>query len=95
MRKHVMVRIGGGWDTFEHYITKHDPCRTTIGGMYFFFPYIFYSFSWMKKHIPDSMERLYIRNISMYRMLKKFRYMQSFLNLFLLIMMLAFFIIEM
>ena len=72
MRKHVMVRIGGGWDTFEHYITKHDPCRTTIGGMYFFFPYIFYSFSWMKKHIPDSMERLYLRNISMYRMFKKF-----------------------
>jgi len=33
MRKHVMVRIGGGWDTFEHYITKHDPCRTHIAGM--------------------------------------------------------------
>eukprot|EP00111_Clytia_hemisphaerica_P008901 TCONS_00025992-protein len=32
MRKHVMVRIGGGWDTFEHYITKHDPCRTTVAG---------------------------------------------------------------
>ena len=28
-----MVRIGGGWDTFEHYITKHDPCRTLIAGM--------------------------------------------------------------
>lgn len=32
MRKHVMVRIGGGWDTFDHYITKHDPCRTKIAG---------------------------------------------------------------
>ncbi|XP_065663391.1 uncharacterized protein LOC101236105 isoform X2 [Hydra vulgaris] len=32
MRKHVMVRIGGGWDTFDHYIVKHDPCRTTIAG---------------------------------------------------------------
>ena len=33
MRKHVMVRIGGGWDTFEHYITKHDPCRIKVAGM--------------------------------------------------------------
>lgn len=32
MRKHVMVRIGGGWDTFEHYITKHDPCRIKVAG---------------------------------------------------------------
>lgn len=32
MRKHVMVRVGGGWDTFEHYITKHDPCRTKVAG---------------------------------------------------------------
>lgn len=34
MRKHVMVRIGGGWDTFDHYITKHDPCRTKISGTF-------------------------------------------------------------
>lgn len=22
-----MVRVGGGWDTLEHYLDKHDPCR--------------------------------------------------------------------
>lgn len=22
-----MVRVGGGWDTLENYISKHDPCR--------------------------------------------------------------------
>nr|XP_010597061.1 LOW QUALITY PROTEIN: GAS2-like protein 1 [Loxodonta africana] len=28
LRSHVMVRVGGGWDTLEHYPgTKHDPCR--------------------------------------------------------------------
>lgn len=32
MRKNVMVRVGGGWDTFDHFITKHDPCRMKIGG---------------------------------------------------------------
>uniref|UniRef100_A0A8C4N813 Growth arrest-specific 2b n=1 Tax=Eptatretus burgeri TaxID=7764 RepID=A0A8C4N813_EPTBU len=25
--KHVMVRVGGGWDTFENYLHKRDPCR--------------------------------------------------------------------
>ncbi|CAB1322572.1 unnamed protein product, partial [Coregonus sp. 'balchen'] len=25
--KHVMVRVGGGWETFESYMLKHDPCR--------------------------------------------------------------------
>ncbi|XP_059832007.1 growth arrest-specific protein 2 isoform X2 [Hypanus sabinus] len=25
--KHVMVRVGGGWETFEGYLLKHDPCR--------------------------------------------------------------------
>ncbi|XP_042298639.1 GAS2-like protein 2 [Sceloporus undulatus] len=29
LRKHVMVRVGGGWDTLEHYLDKHDPCRCT------------------------------------------------------------------
>ncbi|XP_034047619.1 growth arrest-specific protein 2 [Thalassophryne amazonica] len=24
---HVMVRVGGGWETFLSYIQKHDPCR--------------------------------------------------------------------
>ena len=24
---HVMVRVGGGWDTLEHYLIKHDPHR--------------------------------------------------------------------
>ena len=27
MRNHVMVRVGGGWDTLDNYIQKHDPCR--------------------------------------------------------------------
>ncbi|KAM3877046.1 growth arrest-specific protein 2 [Diretmus argenteus] len=25
--RHVMVRIGGGWETFLSYLQKHDPCR--------------------------------------------------------------------
>ncbi|XP_006832397.1 PREDICTED: GAS2-like protein 2 [Chrysochloris asiatica] len=29
LRNHVMVRIGGGWDTLSHYLDKHDPCRCT------------------------------------------------------------------
>ncbi|NXG42704.1 GA2L2 protein, partial [Psilopogon haemacephalus] len=29
LRAHVMVRVGGGWDTLEHYLDKHDPCRCT------------------------------------------------------------------
>ncbi|NXH17944.1 GA2L2 protein, partial [Bucco capensis] len=29
LRKHIMVRVGGGWDTLEHYLDKHDPCRCT------------------------------------------------------------------
>ena len=28
-----MVRVGGGWDTLEHYIDKHDPCRLHVAGM--------------------------------------------------------------
>ncbi|ETE67730.1 GAS2-like protein 2, partial [Ophiophagus hannah] len=29
LRNHVMVRVGGGWDTLEHYLDKHDPCQCT------------------------------------------------------------------
>ncbi|KAM5308000.1 GAS2-like protein 2 isoform 1-T1 [Glossophaga mutica] len=29
LRNHVMVRVGGGWDTLSHYLDKHDPCRCT------------------------------------------------------------------
>ncbi|XP_026176055.1 growth arrest-specific protein 2 [Mastacembelus armatus] len=25
--RHVMVRVGGGWETFITYLQKHDPCR--------------------------------------------------------------------
>ncbi|KAK5644302.1 hypothetical protein RI129_008147 [Pyrocoelia pectoralis] len=25
--RHIMVRVGGGWDTFEHFLQKHDPCQ--------------------------------------------------------------------
>lgn len=27
-----MVRVGGGWDTLEHYLDKHDPCRCSSAG---------------------------------------------------------------
>ena len=25
-----MVRVGGGWDTLEHYLSCHDPCRVAL-----------------------------------------------------------------
>lgn len=25
LRNHVMVRVGGGWDTLEHFLSRHDP----------------------------------------------------------------------
>ncbi|KAK7068911.1 1,3-beta-glucanosyltransferase [Halocaridina rubra] len=28
--KHVMVRVGGGWDTLEHYLLRHDPQQVTV-----------------------------------------------------------------
>ena len=31
LRNHVMVRVGGGWDTLQHYLDKHDPCRCAKG----------------------------------------------------------------
>lgn len=31
LRSHVMVRVGGGWDTLDHYLDKHDPCRCKAG----------------------------------------------------------------
>uniref|UniRef100_A0A672P3R5 Growth arrest specific 2 n=1 Tax=Sinocyclocheilus grahami TaxID=75366 RepID=A0A672P3R5_SINGR len=27
--KHAMVRVGGGWETFGTYLSKHDPCKMT------------------------------------------------------------------
>ncbi|KAL4223694.1 cytoskeletal adaptor [Mactra antiquata] len=32
LRKHVMIRVGGGWDTLEHYLDRHDPCRCGFQG---------------------------------------------------------------
>ena len=26
----ILVRVGGGWDSIEHFILKHDPCRQGI-----------------------------------------------------------------
>ncbi|KAF0293822.1 Growth arrest-specific protein 2 [Amphibalanus amphitrite] len=26
--RHVMVRVGGGWDTLEHFLSRHDPCQS-------------------------------------------------------------------
>ncbi|RWS14109.1 GAS2-like protein 1, partial [Dinothrombium tinctorium] len=31
LRNHIMVRVGGGWDTLQHYLYKHDPCRCQSG----------------------------------------------------------------
>ncbi|KZC14366.1 Growth arrest-specific protein 2 [Dufourea novaeangliae] len=25
--RHMMVRVGGGWDTLEHFLARHDPCQ--------------------------------------------------------------------
>lgn len=30
--RHVMVRVGGGWETFISYLQKHDPCRGGAAG---------------------------------------------------------------
>lgn len=38
LRTHVMVRVGGGWDTLEHYLDKHDPCRCAAFGEFTSFP---------------------------------------------------------
>lgn len=27
LRNHVMLRIGGGWETLADYLSRHDPCR--------------------------------------------------------------------
>uniref|UniRef100_A0A5K3F596 GAR domain-containing protein n=1 Tax=Mesocestoides corti TaxID=53468 RepID=A0A5K3F596_MESCO len=27
LRNHVMVRVGGGWDTLDHFLQKYDECR--------------------------------------------------------------------
>ena len=34
LRSHVMVRVGGGWDTLAHYLDKHDPCRCRSGKLF-------------------------------------------------------------
>ena len=28
----VLVRVGGGWDTLDHFLLKHDPCRCGLSG---------------------------------------------------------------
>jgi len=30
-----MVRIGGGWDTLDNYLNRHDPCRYHMLGKCF------------------------------------------------------------
>lgn len=27
-----MVRVGGGWDTLEHFLERHDPCQVRVLG---------------------------------------------------------------
>lgn len=26
----MMVRVGGGWDTLEHFLSRHDPCQVRV-----------------------------------------------------------------
>ncbi|XP_067000354.2 growth arrest-specific protein 2 [Anabrus simplex] len=28
--RHMMVRVGGGWDTLEHFLLRHDPCQIKV-----------------------------------------------------------------
>uniref|UniRef100_A0A146L4M9 Growth arrest-specific protein 2 n=4 Tax=Lygus hesperus TaxID=30085 RepID=A0A146L4M9_LYGHE len=28
--RHMMVRVGGGWDTLEHFLQRHDPCQARV-----------------------------------------------------------------
>lgn len=28
--RHMMVRVGGGWDTLEHFLARHDPCQVRV-----------------------------------------------------------------
>lgn len=28
--RHVMVRVGGGWDTLEHFLSRRDPCQVIV-----------------------------------------------------------------
>ncbi|XP_071452894.1 growth arrest-specific protein 2-like isoform X2 [Hetaerina americana] len=28
--RHMMVRVGGGWDTLEHFLLRHDPCVVRV-----------------------------------------------------------------
>ena len=42
-----MVRVGGGWDTLENYLDKHDPCRCSssidsVSSKFTFFFYFYF-----------------------------------------------------
>lgn len=28
--RHVMIRVGGGWDTLEHFLSRHDTCNVIL-----------------------------------------------------------------
>lgn len=28
--RHMMVRVGGGWDTLDHFLLRHDPCQVKV-----------------------------------------------------------------
>ena len=50
LRSHVMVRVGGGWETLSAYFSKMDPCRAPMGGSHSLILYSSadYSFSRLK-----------------------------------------------
>ena len=50
LRNHVMVRVGGGWDTLAHYLEKHDPCRCRAGNPFnsIKFNWICHNYLWLR-----------------------------------------------
>jgi len=40
----IMVRVGGGWDTLEHFLLEYDPCRIKkiTSGIYGCFLHCYY-----------------------------------------------------
>ena len=71
MRKHVMVRVGGGWDTLERYFDKHDPCKVSgkaTDGATFFFVFVFVIYS-LSHHVQETIQLLTLRTVQLLELL--------------------------
>ena len=44
LNDHMLVRIGGGWDTLEHYLMTHAPSKEGIKGKMILFSSGLYNF---------------------------------------------------